>query len=72
MKELTMALRAAKLSQAEAAELLGVHRVSIANKARGAVESTGDLEYLIATWPELDEAARRRVKEKLIAMRKAE
>jgi predicted XRE-type DNA-binding protein len=69
MNDLKAALKMAKLTQAEAAELLGVHRVTIADKTRGAVSAVGDLEYLIVTWPELDDETRQRVRDKLALMR---
>lgn len=64
----------AGLSQEAAAELLGVGRVAISRAETGARIGAvvGALQYLVASWPELDDAARQRVRDRLARMREAE
>lgn len=68
MNELTKLLKDCGLSQQDAADLLGVHRVTIADQARGA--SKGDyLRFLVAAWEQLSDKQREAVRVRLKKLR---
>ena len=69
MTILTDVLKQIGLSQNEAAGLLNVYRVTISDKARGDVKHVGDLLYVIATWPELTDDQRIKVKKRIAELR---
>ena len=67
-----MSVREIGLTQLEAAELLATTNMSISRQERGENKRgpiTGALEYLIASWPELDEEQRQRIRQRLDIMR---
>lgn len=66
---LNRALKSARITQALAAELLDVEKATVSRRATGASDRPGELQFLAAVWPELDEAARERVRARLAEMR---
>ncbi|MEQ8832238.1 MAG: hypothetical protein RLW87_20690 [Alphaproteobacteria bacterium] len=69
MNELTRLLKDCGLSQQAAADLLGVHRVTVSQQARGAATASY-LHFLIAAWEQLTDEQREAVKKRLSELRR--
>lgn len=69
----TIDLKSLGLTQSQAADMLGMAQSRVATAVHappGASPNRRTLELLAATWPELDDAARQRVRERLADLRR--
>lgn len=71
MKTLTKALRSVGLTHARTAELLGLHRGTVADKARGRVCHTGDVIFIATVWGLLSDTQKAEVATGIAALRSA-